>query len=260
VRTRVLAGTVAACLLAGCGSDGEGPRFGMPRPVTEEGEAILGLWQGFFVAALVVAGVVVGLILYVLLRYRERGDDDAVPNQNDFNLPLEIAYTVTPVLVVAGLFAFSVAVERDATDLTRDPAVVVEVVGFQWQWRFTYLEEGISLIGTPEDGPPELVLPAGEVVRLRLRSDDVNHAFWVPNFLEKRDVIPGVHNEVDLTPTRTGTYVGRCAEFCGLDHWRMGFTVRIVAPEDYAAWVAAEQEAAEQDAAERDAAQQDAAR
>jgi cytochrome c oxidase subunit 2 len=242
VRTRVLAGTVAACLLAGCGSDGDGHRYGMPRPATEEGERILGLWQGFFVAALVVAGLVIGLILFVVIRYRQRGDDDTVPSQKAENIPLEIVYTLTPVLVVAGLFAFSVAAERDATDLTREPAVTVAVVGFQWQWRFTYVGEDVSLIGTPEDGPPELVLPVGEVVRLQLSADDVNHAFWVPNFLEKRDVIPGVENEVDVTPSRTGSFVGRCAEFCGLDHWRMGFTVRIVPPDEYEAWLAAEQD------------------
>jgi len=76
-----------------------------------------------------------------------------------------------------------------------------------------------------------------QTVRFDLVADDVAHSFWVPDFLEKRDLIPGVDNELDITPTRTGTFVGRCAEFCGLDHWRMGFTVRVVEPEEYEAWV-----------------------
>jgi cytochrome c oxidase subunit 2 len=237
VRTRVLAGTVAAALLAGCGSDGDGPRFGIPEPASEQGERILGVWQGFFLTAIVVAGLVVGLILYVIVRYRSRPGDESTPNQNPINVPLEIAYTLTPVLIVAGLFAFSVAAEVDVNDLSDDPAVTVDVVGFQWQWRFTYPDETVSLIGTPEDGPPELVLPVGEVARFDLSADDVVHSFWVPSFVEKRDVIPGVHNELDITPTRTGTFVGRCAEFCGLDHWQMGFSVRVVEPAEYEAWL-----------------------
>ena len=188
--------------------------------------ATLGLWQGFFIAALVVAAIVIGLILYVLVRYRRRGDDDDVPNQNAYNLPLEIALHGDADPRRRRAVRLSVAAESDVNELVDDPAVVVEVVGFQWQWRFTYLDEGIDLIGTPEDGPPELVLPVGEVVRFDLTAEDVIHSFWVPEFLEKRDLIPGVENELDITPTRTGTYTGRCAEFCGLDHWRMSFTVR----------------------------------
>jgi cytochrome c oxidase subunit 2 len=82
-----------------------------------------------------------------------------------------------------------------------------------------------------------MVLPVGQPVELRLISDDVNHAFWVPDFLSKRDLIPGVDNQISLTPTETGSYVGRCAEFCGLDHWRMNYTVRVVSEDDYERWL-----------------------
>ena len=105
------------------------------------------------------------------------------------------------------------------------PDLVVEVVGFQWQWQFTYADSGIVVTGTPDGGLPVLVLPVDRTTRLDLRTTDVNHSFWVPRFLNKRDLIPGVDNAIDVTPTETGTYDGVCAEFCGLDHGRMRFAV-----------------------------------
>ena len=72
-------------------------------------------------------------------------------------------------------------------------------------------------------------------------ADDVAHSFWVPDFLSKRDLIPGVDNEIEITPTETGTYVGRCAEYCGLDHWQMYYSVRVVTQDDYDAWLADQQ-------------------
>ncbi len=231
-RTAVAA-VLTSVTLGGCGDDA--PSWGAPDPASAQGERIRDLWQGFFVAAILVALLVWGLLVYVLVRYRRRNDD--VPRQNPYNVPVEILYTVAPVVVVAVLFAFSTAVEDDVTSNTDDPDVVVEVVGFQWQWRFTYPDEGITLVGTPEDGPPELVLPVGETVQFDLVAEDVAHSFWVPRFLEKRDLIPGVDNRLDITPTRTGTFVGRCAEFCGLDHWRMGFTVTVVEAGEFEAWL-----------------------
>jgi len=230
VTALVVAGTG---LLAGCGDDG--PGFGMPEPASADGERIRDLWQGFFLTALGVAAVVWGLLAYVLIRFRRRNDD--VPRQNPYNVPLEVLYTGVPVLVVAALFGFSVATEDDVVATTDEATVDVEVLGFQWQWRFTYPDEGVTLIGTPEDGPPELVLPVGETVRFDLVAEDVVHSFWVPRFLEKRDVIPGQDNEIEITPTRTGTYIGRCAEFCGLRHWDMTFTVRVVERDEYDAWL-----------------------
>jgi cytochrome c oxidase subunit 2 len=82
------------------------------------------------------------------------------------------------------------------------------------------------------------VLPAGQTVRLELRTVDVIHSFWVPEFLTKRDLIPGIDNSVDITPNRVGTFDGKCAEYCLLDHWRMTFIVQIVPPEQFDAQLA----------------------
>ncbi|HKY66647.1 MAG TPA: cytochrome c oxidase subunit II [Acidimicrobiales bacterium] len=211
------------------------PGFGAPEPKAEEGESIFSLWQGFFVVAIFVALLVWGLLVFVMLRFRRR--DETIPRQNPYNIPVEVLYTVAPVLVVAVLFGFSVAAEGEATDLEPDPVAHIDVVGFQWSWQFAYTDENVVVTGEPGE-PPELVLPVGEPVQLRLLSADVNHSFWVPDFLSKRDLIPGVDNDISITPTEIGEYDGRCAEFCGLDHWRMNYTVRVVEPEEYEDWLA----------------------
>ena len=256
----LLAATLA--VLAGC----DLPTFGAPESKSEQGDSITALWQGFFLTAIGVALLVWGLIVYVLVRYRCRRpksgraggdaaeDDEPLPSQRPYNIPLEIAYTTLPVVIVAVLFGFSVATEDDVTRVDPDPAAVVEVVGFQWSWQFVYEDEDVVVTGEPGE-PPELVLPVGRPSRLVLRTSDVNHAFWVPDFLSKRDLIPGVDNEIDVTPTETGEYVGRCAEFCGLDHWRMSYTVRVVPEAEYEDWLAEQQAEAAEDGVESEAAE-----
>lgn len=226
--------TAAAVALSGC----DLPGFGAPDPAAEEGESIWHLWQGFFIAALFVGALVWGLLIWVLLRYRRRSDsdDDTVPNQSAYNIPLEIFYTAAPVVVVAVLFGFSVATQERVDRLDDDPDVTVDVVGFQWSWEFRYVDEDLVVTGSEEE-LPELVLPVDQVVHLRLDADDVAHSFWVPDFLSKRDLIPGFTNEIQVTPTEAGSYRGRCAEYCGLDHWKMLYTVRVVSQEDYEAWL-----------------------
>ena len=117
------------------------------------------------------------------------------------------------------LFAFTLVAQERIVDVDDDPDLVVDVTGFEWSWQFDYPDDGVTVTGTPEQ-PPELVLPVGRTVRMNLRTEDVIHSFWVPEFLGKRDLIPRVDNEIDVTSPRKGTWTGRCAEYCGLDHWR----------------------------------------
>jgi cytochrome c oxidase subunit 2 len=216
--------------LAACGD------LGMPSPVTREGGHVESLWHGFLVVAAIVGGIVYGLLAYVVIRYRRR--DDEIPDQNPANIPLEVVYTLVPVLIVAGLFWASVSVQHKVVRDVAHPDVTVDVEGLQWQWQFRYQGTTVLITGDPAQGLPELVLPLGRTSRLNLASADVNHAFWVPGFLEKRDLIPGVDNHIDVTPTQTGTFVGRCAEFCGLDHWRMGFEVTVLPGDEFDRWLA----------------------
>jgi cytochrome c oxidase subunit 2 len=224
---------VVALVLSACSAD-----FGSPRGATSEGRDIFGLWQGSAIVALFVAGLVWGLILFVILRYRHRSDE--LPNQTQYIIKLEILYTAVPVIIVAVLFGFSWRTQTEVDALARDPAVTIDVRGFQWQWQFNYRNEDITVTGRPEN-EPTMVVPVDRTIRLNLTSPDVIHSFYIPEFLYKRDVIPGRTNKVDVTVRDKGTYVGKCAEFCGLDHTNMTFAVRAVSFDDYRAWVAQRQ-------------------
>lgn len=212
------------------------PRFGAPDAASDEGARVQELWSTFFVIAVVVTLFVWVPLILILVKYR-RGKSDEIPNQRAYNIPVEVLYTVVPVILVAVLFFLSVRTERKVTAVSSKPAVRVEVIGFQWGWQFRYEDEGFTIDAAPGE-LPELVLPVDAASNLQLVSTDVNHSFWVPDFLSKRDLIPGVDNEITLTPDRLGSYDGRCAEFCGLDHWRMGFTVRVVPMDEYRQWAA----------------------
>ena len=222
-------------VVAGCGS-----RYGAPRSASQQGDDILGLWRGLFWAAAVIGALVVGLILWAVFRYRSRGPVDELPKQTHAHIPLEIFYTAVPLLIVVVIFSVTVLTQNRVTKLSDHPDLRVEVTGFQWQWRFRYENEGITVVGDL-DHPPTLVLPVNRTVRFRLRTTDVIHSFYVPVFLEKRDLIPGVDNQIDVRPKRVGRFVGQCAEFCGLAHDRMGFNVETMTPVRFSGWVRQQQ-------------------
>jgi cytochrome c oxidase subunit II len=223
-----------ALLLTSCGG---------LRAASAQGREIEGLWVVFLWVGLGVAAVVYALIIWSVLRYRRRPDDDALPPQFRQSGPLEILYTVLPLLIVAGLFLLTYRAETTVEGRDAHPATTVGVEAYDWSWRFSYEGTGVTVFGTPDD-PPEAVLPVGETVRIRLTSADVIHAFFVPDFLFKRDAIPGRTTEFDLSIDEPGLYHGQCAEFCGLDHWRMRFTIRAVAPSEFDRWLAQQEPAA----------------
>ena len=234
MRKRVLLAVVPVLLFAAaCSSN-----FGAPDSVTEQGDDFLTLWRGFVITAICIGLLVYGLIIFAVLRYRRRGD--AIPDQRPHQVALEITYTVVPLLIVVALFATSVITQDHISDQGDDPDLTVRIVGFQWQWQFQYPEERVTIEGTPEQ-QPELVLPVGQTVRLELVANDVVHSFWVPDFLSKKDLIPDVDNEIDVDVTEEGEWIGRCAEFCGVDHWNMRFTVRAVPEDEFEAWIAEHQ-------------------
>jgi cytochrome c oxidase subunit II len=225
--------------LAGCSSEtqDEWKRMAMPEPGTDQGIKILDFWQNSWIAALATGVVVWALMLWAVWRYRRRHEDD-VPVQTRYNLPLEIFYTIAPVIMVLVFFTHTVRLQTDLKELSPDPDHTIEVVGQQWSWTFNYVDEPVADgKNVYESGTasyvPTLVLPVDESIRFKLVSPDVIHSFWIISFLYKEDVIPGRINEFEVTPNRIGDFKGKCAELCGTYHSRMLFNVRVVSREDY---------------------------
>jgi len=213
-------------------------RIAMPEGASDRSDNVIEFWQWTWLAAMIVGVLVWGLIIFVAIRYRRRSDDE-IPVQTRYNLPMEILYTIAPVVVVLVFFKFVIDVQEDVTEEV-DAQHTIAVVGQQWSWTFNYVEDealdgqtSVFQVGTPAE-IPTLYLPVGESVRFELSSQDVVHAFWVPAFSYKMDIIPGKLNAFTMTPEREGTYMGKCTEFCGTYHSRMLFNVEVVSPEEYA--------------------------
>lgn len=247
---------ITVLVLGGCSSEttDEWKRAAMPAPISNQGERILGLWQGAWIAAMITGVIVWGLIFYVIIRYRRRSDDE-IPVQTRYNLPLEIFYTIAPVIMVIVFFAHTVKTQNYVLDDDLPVDNTIEVVGQQWSWTFNYGlgEMDASANDDPADDSfpyqsyvhgggtgsqiPDLYLPVDQTTRFNLHSPDVIHDLGVPAFLMKMDVIPGRVNHYEVTPTVIGTYKGKCFELCGAYHSRMLFNVHVVSQEDYQAYL-----------------------
>ena len=188
--------------------------------------------------------VVAGLTVYAIIRFRRRpGDDGREPPQVYGSTQIELAWTLVPFLIVVVLFLtttrYIFAIE------TRAPAanaLEITVVGNQWWWEIRYPGLGIVTAN-------ELHVPVSEPADPRptfitLQSADVIHSFWIPQVAGKTDVIPGKTNRTWIDPRTPGTYVGQCAEFCGVQHAGMLLSVTVHPKEEFARWVAAQQAAA----------------
>ena len=221
-------GLVVSLVVAGC----------MPAPATEQARATADLWTEFLVAAALVGGLVWVLITVSIVRFRRRPSQlDTLPPQTADAPRLEIAWTIGPILVVAILFVLTLGA-LGRIDARTPSRVTVDITAFRWQWQFGYEGTGVVVAGGPDE-IAEMVVPAGEPIHLVLTSADVAHSFYVPQFLFKRDAIPGRTNEFDLTIPEPGAYGGQCAEFCGVYHDRMELRVVAVARPAFDAWLAA---------------------
>ena len=245
----LLAGSVLAATLAlsGCSAEtvAQWGRFGLPEAASDRAPFVGNLWVGAWIASLVVGVFVWGLIVWVMIRYRKRNDDEQ-PRQTRYNLPLELLYTLVPFLIIGVLFVYTIQAQNGIlAKETARPVTTINVIGQKWSWTFNYMEASNPAVGTVVheagtiDKIPDLYLPVNKPVRFNLASADVIHSFWVPAFYFKLDVIPGRQNSFDITPDKVGTYSGKCAELCGTYHAAMLFTVHVVSEEEYLAHLTA---------------------
>lgn len=234
---------IVALAVTGCSVE-EALRFGWPEGITPQAAEMRQLWTWFTVTALVVGVIVWGLIIWASIVYRKRkGDSDELPRQFQYNVPLELFVVVVPVMMVCVLFFFTVTTEFSVLEEEDDPDVVVDVTAFQWNWEFEHQQaetpdgQPVSTVGSTDE-IPILVLPTDRTIEYRLRSADVIHSFWIPEFIFKRDVFPEPErnmqdNTFQNSIDREGAFVGRCAELCGTYHAMMNFELRAVSPEQY---------------------------
>lgn len=214
------------------------PSFGAYQGNTVQGNATYHLFQGFMVASIPILAIVFGLLGYAMIKFRKRSDE--IPLQTHSYVPIEIVYTVVPVLIVVALFVFTVRVENKVDAVSTHPNLQVDVTAYQWGWKFYY--PSLKITEASQNGQyPQLVLPSNETTKIRLVSNDVVHGFYIPAFEFSRYALPGVTNYFDFTPKQNGTFVGRCSQLCGLYHAEMLFSVKVVSPAQFLSWANTQQ-------------------
>jgi cytochrome c oxidase subunit 2 len=155
----------------------------------------------------------------------------------------EVIWTTGPLVAIVILFSLTLLTLNTVNAAPSPGAVKLDVEAFRWGWRMTYPDEGVSVEGVRAPGP-EAVLPVGRQIAITLTAQDVIHSFFVPQFLYKRDAIPGHPNTFTIDIQQPGSYAGDCAELCGIYHAQMPFTITAVSDADYQAWLAEQRAAA----------------
>lgn len=213
--------------------------MGFEENLSSVNDISLSLWQGAWIAAGVVGLITLVLIVWPAIFHRKKVGAPEFPKQTQYNVPVEIAYTIIPFIIVAVLFYFTAVKESQIVE--KSPTTVVHEIGIegiQWSWQFSYPEAGPKavLTGTPAQ-PPTLYVPLGERVRYSITSNDVVHGFWIPAFMIQIQNLPGVTNHLEFTANKLGTFPGRCNILCGRNHSQMIFAVKVVTPSEYKSYL-----------------------
>lgn len=228
-------------VLSAC--SGAGPQTAL-NPEGPVARIIDNLWELVFVLATIVFVIVEAAIVYTIIRFRARKDDESEPVQVHGNTRLEIVWTIIPVLILAAIGYPVISGIFDVRAIAEgDDVLQVQVTGHQWWWEFEYPglvdENGNSIVTANE-----LVIPEDTTVNLTMTSSDVIHSFWVPILAGKRDVVPSRITNLTIVaddPTPPDEpHPGQCAEFCGLAHADMRLKVHVRSEADFDAWVDAQ--------------------
>ena len=241
---KAVAGAAVLLLTAGCSQEtsAQWSRWGLPVGISEQSSSTGSLWTGAWTASIVVGVIVWGLIGYSIIRFRRKRADEK-PKQNQYNIPLEIVYTVLPLLIIGVLFLYTVRTQDVVMKHTSNPDRTIMALGQRWSWTFNYYEQDNPQVGAvihnagTIENYPDLYLPVNQKILFKIESNDVDHSFWIPEFYFKMDAIPGRTNTFEVTPTKLGTYLGKCAELCGAYHSQMLFNVHVVTLSEYYAYL-----------------------
>jgi cytochrome c oxidase subunit 2 len=235
-------------VLTGCSSYEFSRGFLPGEPgVTNHTDMIVNFWNGSWIVLWAIGLVAWGLMFYAVIVYRRRKGDNTMPEQMRYNNPIEALFTVVPLVMVIGFFAFT-ADTMEKIERPVDSEMHIQVIGKQWSWDFNYKDNNVYETGIQsqfegelgsEAALPTLYLPVNTSVEIELSSRDVVHSFWVIDFLYKKDTFPGKTNYMYFTPQREGTYKGKCAELCGEYHSMMLFNVKVVSRAEFDAQMAA---------------------
>ena len=255
-------GIGAVGLLAAAAQANTSNGYNLPVGVSELSVEIHHIHMQVFWWCVAIAIVVFGAMIYSLLKFRK--SQGAVPDTTMVHsTKAEIIWTVIPVVILV-IMAIPAAETLIKIEDTRNSELSIRVTGYQWKWQYQYMDaaEGVDYFSTLADDSNEarqlhsgidpksvpnyllsvdrpMVIPSGVKVRLLLTSQDVIHAWWVPDFGMKRDAIPGFVNElwIRVTPGKEGVYRGQCAELCGRDHGFMPIVVDVRTPDEFKKWV-----------------------
>lgn len=251
---------VAACL--GAASAQAAWQTNMTPGVTEVGESVYHLHMTIFWICVAIGVVVFGVMFWSIINHRK--SKGAQPAQFHESTAVEILWTIIPFVILIGMAVPATGTLIKMYDAS-DAAVDIKVTGYQWKWKYDYLNEEIgffSNLATPQDQiynrddkgehyllevDQPLVIPVGKKVRFLVTANDVIHSWWVPSLAVKRDAIPGFVNEAWTKAEKEGIYRGQCAELCGKDHGFMPIVVKVVSEPEYKEWVLAKQEIARQE-------------
>ena len=235
--------TILALVLAGCTSQTALGWLPTERGLTNQVDRVIDLWVVSWVVLLIVGVVTWFLIIWAAVVYRRRKGQTGMPAQLRYNMPIEVFYTVAPLILVLVLFGFTARDQIAIETPLEDPDVSIEVYGKRWAWDFNYLTDNVYSAGIQaqelpgggiEPGSlPKLYLPVDKKVEITIESRDVLHSFWIIDFLYKKDMIPSRTNYWYFIPQEAGVYRGKCAELCGEYHSLMLFEVHVVSENEY---------------------------
>ena len=213
------------------------------RGVTNQVDRVIDLWNVSWIVLFIIGIITWILIIWAAVVYRRRKGQSGTPAQLRYNMPIETFYTVVPLILVLGLFAFTARDQAIIEEPLPDPDVSIEVYGKRWAWDFNYLSEDVYFSGIQAqelpEGPidaaslPTLYLPVDAKVEIKIESRDVIHSFWIVDFLYKKDMIPARTNYWYFIPQKEGVYRGKCAELCGEYHSLMLFNVEVVSQAEF---------------------------